>query len=76
MSIDIFATDEDIVLTLAPDPKREGYVEIEFDGADGGKRLGSFKIRDLLIILHATAGTSHQPERTRSRPPIWMRENR
>lgn len=73
--IDLDAVDDDVVLTFSPDPSREGYAVIEYDGEDGDKRLGSFKIRDLMIILHATAGASYQPEQTRSKPPIWMREN-
>ena len=74
-NIDLDAVDTDVMLTFSPDPSREGYAVIEYDDEHGDTRLGSFKIRDLLIIRHATAVSSYQPEQTRSKPPIWMREN-
>ena len=58
-------------LIIQPDPSNPGCAVLRFDDEYYPTTvLGSYKIRDLLIILHATAGEASAP--TRSKRPSWM----
>lgn len=71
--IDIESHDSPAWLNFGPDPDMPGNAIVEAYDGGGHVVVGSFKIRDLLTILHAMAGTmpTHE-EKAPSRRPIWM----
>lgn len=65
-TIDIEPAEGGGVLTFEPDPSIVGNAVLRFSEDDGATVLiGSYRIRDLLVILHATGGVT-------GRRPTWM----